>query len=242
ALISTNDRLNSKNRMRVSIDGSDFISMEGKKLQSFISTIKRVAEYSFVTQLTIKADIASFSSKMRDLLVKIETEELILEDTGDNFDSNSVKYLLFMKLLSKTNQATMLRTIHGSGDLTNIYKKMLSRKISLTSIDIHVDFFRASWLLIDTHNVYVDENWMDNDGHYHPFRFWTLEETALVLYIKILDDGSFSFIFFDGLLQCEWYGERNQGELNGMRMKWCENEEEVKKAKENYKIVEIVKI
>ncbi|GMT27895.1 hypothetical protein PFISCL1PPCAC_19192, partial [Pristionchus fissidentatus] len=242
AHMPVNECRNSKNRMRLSIDGSDFISVEGEKLFAFISTIRRVTEYSFVTQLMIKADITSFSSKIRDFLVKIETEELILKDNGDNFDSNWEEHLIFMKFLSKTNQAIMSRAVYESGDLVKIYKKMMSRKISLTSIDIHVDFTSVRWFLNDIHNIDVIENWMDENGECNPLHFAAFKQTTMVIYCKILDDSSFSILFFDGLFQCEWYRERNEQEVCGLRMEWCENEEEVKKKKENYKIAEMIEM
>ncbi|GMT27919.1 hypothetical protein PFISCL1PPCAC_19216, partial [Pristionchus fissidentatus] len=117
-------------------------------------------------------------------------------------------------------------------------RKMLSREISLTSLDILIPEFTTNSLLFDLHGI-------EYSREMNGMEFISKEEGKKILYNENMDDNSFSIILFDGLFITEFrifIGDENLDEARfGLRLKWCENEEEMKKSKENYKIVTAIK-
>ncbi|GMT27893.1 hypothetical protein PFISCL1PPCAC_19190, partial [Pristionchus fissidentatus] len=132
-------------------------------------------------------------------------------------------------------------------DLINIRKKMLSREIFLTSLSVLFNIEIANGLLFSIHNIkFPPATRLIPSNFIH---FFSNEQGKTVIYREKMD--SFSILLFDGLFMTEFHSfrklfpgrNRRFGEDRfGLRMKWCENEEEVKKTMENYKIVTAIKV
>ncbi|GMT27924.1 hypothetical protein PFISCL1PPCAC_19221 [Pristionchus fissidentatus] len=232
-------------RFKVSIDGSRLIYLNEKKMESFLSAMRRISQNTVVRKMRI-IDCVSFPSEVRNFLCETAADELVLEIIEGVFERWEQCSFL-MSLVEKKERAIIPRGVvrpFEKEQFLNLHDKMLHRSISLMYIDVPVHGVRVINELLSQFmgvELSIQETFFADFRDLilfltFPLEFKSNQDGKTVMYTECVNDKSFSILHFNDLLGVEFHF-RNNTYTCGVRIKWYENEEEVKKAKENYKIV-----
>ncbi|GMT27894.1 hypothetical protein PFISCL1PPCAC_19191, partial [Pristionchus fissidentatus] len=230
-----------RNNALVSIDGSPLIYLSTKdmKLHYFFSTMRRLAHNTTVRMLRIEASPEYFSPEIRNFLVEIAADELVMEDPGIYANLNATAFSPLVRFLHRKRRGVISGAYMTCKRILKLYTDMLSRKFDISSLDFIGCDSNMNSVLFALHEVkFVWRKRMD--GRFSQIHFTADEDGKTVLYRECPNNGSFSILHFTGLLMTEFY--RNADNQSGIRLNWFEKEEEMKERKENYKIATAIKI
>ncbi|GMT27876.1 hypothetical protein PFISCL1PPCAC_19173, partial [Pristionchus fissidentatus] len=190
-------------------------------------------------------DVDRETFELLNLILKIEADEAEIkpDDVDEDVSFPSFTQLNYNLLLSICENRKKVDIKFECDNISDnqwieFRQKMFSREISLTSLDVLIDESIIDSLLSDLQGIEYTRN---RKG----MKFFSKEEEKTVIYNESTYEHSYSILFFDGLFLTEFHAFRDEERFNedrfGLKMKWCENEEEVKKRKENYKIITAIK-